>query len=181
MKKPYQTITLLLVVSILATALFTSTVLSLNANESPPLPSTGERLDLTPEDVAWATGWNIVKAECPSGPYKGMQIVGLDDKGRVIAGDGTTLLFNHDPDSSKLPIIRVAFKVDGKSAHGRLSDGFVSGKFHLPDVFLVQSHSYFRSPNFEDGILVLAEEYEKGKSTRSPAIRQLAVRLVKEY
>jgi len=57
----------------------------------------------------------------------------------------------------------------------------VSGKFDLPDVFLVQSHSYFRSPIFEDGILVIAEEYEKGKSTRSPAIRQLAVRLVREY
>lgn len=133
-------------------------------------------LELTADDVAWATGWNILKFECPATMYNGMQVVVLDGKGHVLS-DGGILAINHRP--GNVSLLRVAFRIEEKTVRGRMSANNISGEFELPNAFAVRNMSTSLSPEFRDNMFILAQEYA-GNSGRNPAIRLVALRLVED-
>ena len=145
---------------------------SIDKREPQPGPLPVEALD-----VAWAAGWNILKLECPSTDFDGMQVVVLDQNGEVISGGGSTIAINHSPDRASL--LRVAFRIDGKDVKGRMSANGISVQFERPDAFLVRHMAIHHEPKFEKDMYTLAAEYT-GKSAFTPVARQVALRLVKD-
>ena len=134
-------------------------------------------LQVDAPDVAWATGWHILKLECPSTDFNGMQVVVLDQNGNVLSGGGSTIAINHSPGMASL--LRVAFRIDGKDVKGRMSANNISVQIEHPDAFLVRHMVIHHEPKFENDMYILAEEYT-GKSAFTPVARQLALRLVND-
>jgi hypothetical protein len=131
--------------------------------------------DLTAEDVAWATGWQIWKLECPSPEIDGIQIVVLNENGDAIAGDGMTLAVNHFPEQPS--VLRIAVKINGKSIKGRMSANNISSEFDYPNVFKKRHTAIHLSPEMENNKFILITE-SAGESSRGPIVRSIVLRLI---
>jgi len=134
--------------------------------------------DLTVQDAAWATGWQIWKLECPSPDINGMQLVVLDENGDAITGDGMTLAVNQFPEQSS--VLRVAIMINGKSIKGRMSANNISTEFDYPDVFKEKHSAIHNSPTMENSAFVLITE-SAGESSRGPFVRSIVLRLISTF
>lgn len=131
--------------------------------------------DLTAQDVAWATGWQIWKFECSSPEIDGIELVVLNENGDAIAGGGMTLVVNHFPEQPS--VLRIAAKINGKSIKGRMSANNTSVEFDYPDVFKEKYSAIYNSPAMENSAFVLVTE-SAGESPRGPIVRSLVLRLI---
>jgi hypothetical protein len=131
--------------------------------------------DLTAQDVAWATGWQIWKLECPSPEIDGIQLVVLNENGDAIAGGGMTLAVNHTP--GRTSVLRIAMKINGKSIKGRMSANSGSCEFDYPNVFKERHTATHHSPEMENNTFVLVTE-SAGETVRGPIIRSIVLRLI---
>lgn len=137
-------------------------------------PDKSDATDLNAADVAWSTGWQIWKLECPSPDIDGMQLVVLDEGGDAIAGNGVTFAVNQIPEQSS--VLRVAVKITGKAIEGRMSANNISTEFNYPDVFKEKHTSVYHCPVMENNAFILITE-SAGESTRGPIVRSVVLRL----
>ena len=138
-------------------------------------PNQSKATDLNAVDVAWATGWQIWKLECPSPDINGMQLVVLNENGDAIMGDGMTLAVNQT--SEQPTVLRIAAKIAGKSIEGRMSASNISTEFHYPDVFKERHSTINHAPAMENNALILVTE-SAGESSRGPIVRSIVLRLI---
>jgi len=131
--------------------------------------------DLTAQDIAWATGWQIWKLECPSPEIEGIQLVVLNENGDAIAGDGMTLAVNHFPEQPS--VLRIAAKINGKSIKGRMSANNISIEFDYPNVFKESPPITYFSPEMENNTFILVTE-PAGESSLGPIVRSIVLRLI---
>jgi len=138
-------------------------------------PNQSDATNLNATDVAWATGWQIWKLECPSPDVDGMQLLVLDENGEAIMGSGMTLAVNQI--SEQPSVLRVAVKTSGKSIKGRMSANGVSTEFNYPDVFRERCSATHNCPVMKNDAFILLTE-SAGESSRGPFVRSVVLQLI---
>ncbi|MFI4859793.1 MAG: hypothetical protein ACIAXF_03825 [Phycisphaerales bacterium JB063] len=147
--------------------------------------SSGPSPHITPEDVAWATGWQITKFDlADAGDCYGVKMVVVDDQGNIVeemGGLGGFAEANISPDKTT---VSVAVLREGSRLQGKLRIAGASTTFEFNDTFDPKQWFWLGEPQKHGDLFYLGgDSSSHGVAGNQPAFEagshQLALRIIR--